>query len=757
VAAAPVPPTDLTPQATRLFERVLADVQGHGARKARDKQDWLNLLYHRGGPDNQWVVWDRGSEAWVTRGADPQQGGLPAWIPRCVSNGFARAIDGIAAILSQSQPAQLWAPATDDDADRATAEVCQDAVPVLLDEIRYPRLRLEINKLITLTDRVALVLSYDPDPRHGTAPVSLLTCLACGGVMTPREVEAAPAPACPACGAGPEMITPNGDAIALPTGKLCAELIPSFEFSIPSEARTTEVTQLPWVLLHSRLTVEEALRLWPEAAETIRGAAGRPHGAVSRNYAEALQALSATRTTASGGRSSSARGVDVYRLQHDPIEDDEVQCPQGLYAVRIGDTIVEAGPLPFVDARGRRFKSVLIRSFQRFAGTQWGKPPADDLVPIQTTRNSIESLLLCILLHHASPRTFLPTSITLLDELVAEPGETVRYSSTIPGEKPTVDRGLNPPEGLYRYLELLDQKMEEISRLNSVLVGERPAGDPTLGEIQILQERGMAAFVEALAEQVEFEKALARLLLDIARQTGWAPRFRQVRGENGAWEVKQFTQADLTGRVDVQVDMQSAWPQSPLMTMLRLAKAIELGVLPPPAQDPELQAKILSLLTLDALKPSLDADRKQVARVLEVWKGATDPGQITPVQPAVDNLALHAFFKQLWLKSEEAEEAQRTRPQVYAAMLAHLRHIHLLMAPPPAAGGGVPDGSAVSAAVESGAMRPAPGPARPGAALTAAVQTGALRPAARSGRSLNEMVDAGALRPVPARPPGGAA
>jgi hypothetical protein len=127
------------------------------------------------------------------------------------------------------------------------------------------------------------------------------------------------------------------------------------------------------------------------------------------------------------------------------------------------------------------------------------------------------------------------------------------------------------------------------------------------------------------------------------------------------------------------------------------------------------------------------------------------------VQPAVDNLALHAFFKQLWLKSEEAEEAQRTRPQVYAAMLAHLRHIHLLMAPPPAAGGGVPDGSAVSAAVESGAMRPAPGPARPGAALTAAVQTGALRPAARSGRSLNEMVDAGALRPVPARPPGGAA
>jgi hypothetical protein len=130
---------DYDPQGApkRLMEKCVKDASNNTARLDRDRQDWLNLLFDRGGPDNQYVIWDAGTNRWVTRGTDPKKGGLPEWMPRPVTNLFANKIDGIVAILNQSDPAQLWKPNTDDDDDLATADVCDDAIPVLREEIDY--------------------------------------------------------------------------------------------------------------------------------------------------------------------------------------------------------------------------------------------------------------------------------------------------------------------------------------------------------------------------------------------------------------------------------------------------------------------------------------------------------------------------------------------------------------------------------------------------------------------------------------------
>jgi hypothetical protein len=47
-------------------------------------------------------------------------------------------IDGIAAILNQSQPSKNWYATKDDDESGAAADVAELADPVLLDEIDYP-------------------------------------------------------------------------------------------------------------------------------------------------------------------------------------------------------------------------------------------------------------------------------------------------------------------------------------------------------------------------------------------------------------------------------------------------------------------------------------------------------------------------------------------------------------------------------------------------------------------------------------------
>ena len=156
------------------------------------------------------------------------------------------------------------------------------------------------------------------------------------------------------------------------------------------------------------------------------------------------------------------------------------------------------------DDEGRYVKSILIRTFAQAPGSPFNKPPADDMVPLQYWRNLMESLVALSLLHEAAPRTFIPASVTLEDDITGMPGQQIRFRAHVPGERPFTEPGIGANQSLFHYLELIDQKFEELSGMNAVLMGNRPQGDPTLGEVQILQERGMSAFKTPLDNLVEF-------------------------------------------------------------------------------------------------------------------------------------------------------------------------------------------------------------------------------------------------------------
>lgn len=774
---------DIKEKAAGLVKRCLDDTRNDTARMDRDRQDWLNLLFYRGGVDNQWVVWDRSSSSWVPRPYDEGDSALPNWVPRATTNIYAKKIDGIAAILDQSQPAQEFAPATDDIEDKATADVCDAAVPVLRDEINYDVLRRQMNKHVALMDKCALALYFDNDAKHGTEPIQALQCPECGWTGGPMDVADA-GDTCPGCGTAGDTLEPMIDMQAnpigfdYPTGRICGELIPCFEFSLPRSARISDENRVPWILLHTRFAMEDALRLWPQAKDKIsHSARGVWHvgQGLQRQYADSMARLSSPRSVrAVGTVTQEPVGPVVFRLQHDPIEDDEFTFPDGLYAVMIDDTVVECGPLPVKDDQGRPVKSILIRTFAQAPGSPFNKPPADDMVPLQYWRNLIESLIALTLIHNAAPRTFIPATVTLEDEITNQPGQQIRFRSHVPGERPVTEPGTGADPSLFKYLEILDAKFEELSSLNAVLQGNRPQGDPTLGEVQILQERGMAAFKTPLDNIVEFEKRLAKMLLWIARQSLWAPRFRRVMGENGQWELESFSSADLSGRVDVMSDPSTAWPKSPLMTNLKLKEAVGMGVVMP-AQDPELATKVLTMMDLTNLKPSLDDARAQVARHLEIWKAAHGPDELMALpylQPQPTwNLQLHLALKSTFLNTHPVEELSVANPPLYQWMAQHVLSLQqqiqqqqmqaaaMAAGPPkpaPAEDKG-PDGSALKAAIDSGALKPA-GAEPKGDPLKEAIASGALQPAGAAGAappppqptglpSIDDLVSQGLLSP----------
>lgn len=720
-----------------IKDRVQADVKMNNARRSRDRADLQSLQFYRGGEDNQWTVWDSSAQTYVPRPTgNSDDAALPDWFFRATTNRLATTIDGVCAILNQSQPAQEVSPANSDDKNRAAAEVAELALPILYEESGYPALRAQIHKLIALTNAVALHVYYDNDERWGMDDLPLLQCQneACRDYHLPHDVPDPETP-CPTCGTGvvDEARHPQtGLAVGMPfpRGKLCVRLFSSFEFSVPRSARELHEERVGWIAGHGRMDSNEVLGLWPSAAGHLgdnRTVSTKTANNQSVSYADQMRSLAAPGAAIdkTGGSSVSPSGPVVWFVWADPVDDDNFYFPDGLYAAMLEDELVlESGPLPLKDEQKRPVKNVLLRTFQASPGAAWGKPPADDLVPIQKQLNLCQALAFLILMNDAAPTTFIPDSVTLLDELTGMPGGTHRYQSLRAGDKPIITHGAGFPTSLQWFLEFLIDQFDKVSKLNAVLQGARPkGGDPTLGEVQILEDNGLRAFKEPLDQLVDFEKRLSKVLLWTARQSMWSPRFYSVVGDNGEWDVKQFLGADLDGSVSVQVEPSSAWPQSRMLKDLRLDKALERGLINP--QDPEVQATYLSLNDLADFKKSTDEDRKQIARQMDTWKDAVDPSQITPPDP-LWNLQLHFFTKVMWLRTEAAEKMTVERPPVYQAIRAHIQQLQLLMMP---AAPAAPTGQAVDSAVQQGALQPAGQVPPTGQALDHAIAQGKLTPA----------------------------
>jgi hypothetical protein len=754
-------------KALQLLERCRQDAKHNMPALARRRADLYNLKLERGGEDNHWVVWDNQAGTYVRRPDDDSPGGLPKWFHRATSNLLANKTDGIAAILNQSQPAKNWYATRDDDRSRATADVCEIADPVLLDEIDYPHgLRPRLNKLTALTSAAAVVVTYDNDPKWGTDSLPLLQCQQCQQIVNPLEVPDPEEP-CPDCGGQLDWAeNPQQPGLPLgmdyPKGRLNAELISSFELSLPRTAQVCHEEHLPWVLTHQRWDLDDAVSRWPQLQGKIThdapsGAASKASDQAMADQARDLAApVANTRDQSAGG--GGQKGPIIYRLWHDPIVDDEFNFPDGLFLTTLEgdspDDVLECTPLPFKDDEGRPFKNVLLRAFVNAPASPHGKPPADDLAPLQVQLNLALALGFLILMHHASPRTFIPSTVTINDKLTGMPGKNVGYRSYVPGDKPIVEPGVGFPDSLKWFIEFIVQAFDTVSKLNAVLMGERPQGDPTLGEVEILQERGFAAFQEPLESLVQFERRLSMKLLWVTKECGWSERYRRILGDDGQWKLQAFTGADLDGHVTVDIDLATAWPKSPMLTNMRVAKAFELGILNP--QDPEVQEEYLKLNDLLQFKKSTDADQDQVNRQLDVWRQATDPSQIEPPQ-SWWRLDYHLYRKTQFLKTETFEQLQQQNPPVAQAMLAHVGQLHQMLAPPmpaePAAAPQKGDKGALPHAVQSGAVVPARGKGAKGA-LGRAAQAGVIHPKGTAaavrkahGPNVGDLVKAGAIRP----------
>lgn len=332
------------------------------------------------------------------------------------------------------------------------------------------------------------------------------------------------------------------------------------------------------------------------------------------------------------------KGVEVLELWHKP----DYRFPKGLFAVLVGDKVVQAIPYPYV--HGELPLAVWKCGSRR--GSAYGSTHVDDAVWIQKSINTTVAAL--------EVQSRLIGSIKLLahSSIIAEMQNGNQQIKVDDPEAIKAAKFLEPPprsEVLVQSLEDNVQALYAVYGLNEILSGAENAKSGTsaksIAYLAKLDGQKMGGAARSLQKAIV---RLARQTLKLYQQYVQAPRLIQITGE-GDFAVQEFIGADLDG-IDVMLEDSSAIPQMRGQVAGDAQQQIQAG-----NPDPALREVAQTGIQDTAYgKAARDIVRQQIEGALGGEPGEPDP-EVNP-QIAV----------------EEISKAMSSVPQQQAGMLRAL-------------------------------------------------------------------------------------
>lgn len=630
--AAPVEdPDDITSwdAAAYLRKRV---PQAQYARRSFDRIFYRNALFFLG---QQWIRYSRTAQQW-------RPISVPDWFPKQITNLFAVACDLMKSVFMQSDPQSIYSPASPEVADIAAARIAADISRYIETEVDQSDLESKLATWIVITGNGFIIDGYDSDERHGTKFVADMACLNCLKHIPAEESENG----CPMCG-NPNLIEArdeNGQGIGqeVPIGKMFSEVASPFELHFDLVAGSIEKS--PYVYRARTYPVEVLKDMFPDHAENIKGDdAGIDSGMF---YQTALSYVTNGTTSTPGNYGGAVGSVDnvpratLYHLWVRPSKN----LPNGGEALIVGETTLWKNELVAHDEEGKPFVPVTHFKFNEVAGRVFGKTPADDAVFKQTQLNMVEAFIQLAIQRTSNATWLLPKGIGI-DNITGEPGEKIWYSSML-GSKPERVQGSEIAGSVFRWLDTLAKGIQEITHTQDVMRGKAPEGVPTLGGAQLLFERGLAGYADALKSWGRGWNNVRRNRLNIWREYCSDEKTMMVVGENQAWEARKFTKADMSGRINVYLDEASIAPKSKAYDQLMISQMIDKGMID--MNDPLVRVQVFTKFDQADLIEGLDIDIKDAAKEEDEFKqtGAWRP------RPGIDDDRIHAMSHAKLCKSD---------------------------------------------------------------------------------------------------------
>lgn len=470
---------------------------------------------------------------------------MKSWVPTPVTNRFASSGARLASVLSRVDPNWIFVPGSDSEADIAAAEAAEQLSSVITEENDIESLREQVARWLVYTGNAYIEPGVEDSPNRGRRLYS--------DAISPFEAHA-------------------DLSIPLIKDQECVQLI---------RRRDKEYIR---ALYGVDVDEDSSSSIGERYLESI----GHISADLGLGYSESSRDERVPRAT-------------VKRTFRMPSE----EWPEGIYAVKAGEKIVESMPL-FAPPNGDPEIPIIQFKFDEVPGAFFGKTPMNDLAEKQTQRNRLESLIELITIRVSNPIWLVPQDVQV-ENFTGEPGGILKYSnigdrnsapSRIPGEQ--------VPGSLFNLLEKYDEDFEEIPSLFDAIKGNAPFSGAPGVVVDRLIEQGMNRFGPTLRNIAEGYRKWMKIQLDLFRMHINANRQLSVVGENAKWKIKNFQAADINGAVNVRVEADSSVPRSESVNIARVLTAIQSGLVT--LDDPMRRLDILKKLHLSDLAKTTDED-----------------------------------------------------------------------------------------------------------------------------------------------------
>jgi hypothetical protein len=264
--------------------------------------------------------------------------------------------------------------------------------------------------------------------------------------------------------------------------------------------------------------------------------------------------------------------VPVYGFFHKKTE----SMPEGRYLLFLStDVVLMDMGMPY-----RRLPVYRI-SPSEIMGTPFGYTPMFDLLPIQDALNALYSTVLTNQHTFGVQNIYVPRGADIQLKAL-EGGLNIIEGNSGQGKPEPINFTQTPAE-VFRFIEMLEKKMETISGMNSVVRGDPEASIKSGSAMALVQSMALQ-FISGLQTQYVFMvEDIGMGIVELLRDFAEVPRIALIAGESNLSYVRtEFTGDDLSSIDRVIVDIGNPIAVTTAGKMQMASEMIQYGIIKTP-------------------------------------------------------------------------------------------------------------------------------------------------------------------------------
>jgi hypothetical protein len=263
--------------------------------------------------------------------------------------------------------------------------------------------------------------------------------------------------------------------------------------------------------------------------------------------------------------------VPVYEFYHKPTE----SLPKGRYVLYLSSDIVLIDTvLPYTNLPLFRISPANI------LGTPFGYTSMFDLLPLQDAVNSLYSTILTNQSNFGVQNVYVERGS---DVQVEQIQGGMNFIQGNPGFSPPAPLNLtNTPAEVFNFVKQLEQAMETVSGINSVVRGNPEKSLQSGNALALVQSQALQFVSGVQQSYIRLIEDVGTNLIQMLKDFAEVPRIASIAGKANITYMKEFKSDDLSSINRVIVDAGNALSQTTAGRVEMAGQLIQMGIITTP-------------------------------------------------------------------------------------------------------------------------------------------------------------------------------